>query len=163
MLDQFSSPEQNKAYREMFTALFNIATLPFYWSDLEPEQGRPRFAKDSPNIYRRPAIDLCLEYCKANGIEPKAHCLNYASFTPSWARGTIEWEKQCLRKRFEELAARYADRMPMWEVTNETFWVSWFYPTNFYHQPDFIEWSFKEAERGFPANRLVINEANCRI
>ncbi len=54
MLDQFSSPEQNKAYREMFTALFNIATLPFYWSDLEPEQGRPRFAKDSPNIYRRP-------------------------------------------------------------------------------------------------------------
>lgn len=37
MLDQFSSPEQNKAYREMFTALFNIATLPFYWSDLEPE------------------------------------------------------------------------------------------------------------------------------
>lgn len=61
MLDQFSSPEQNKAYREMFTGLFNIATLPFYWSDLEPEQGRPRFAKDSPNIYRRPAIDLCLE------------------------------------------------------------------------------------------------------
>lgn len=163
MLDQFSSPEQNKAYREMFTALFNIATLPFYWSDLEPEQGRPRFAKDSPNIYRRPAIDLCLEYCEANGIEPKAHCLNYASFTPSWARGTIEWEKQCLRKRFEELAARYAARIPMWEVTNETFWASWFYPTNFYHQPDFIEWSFKEAERCFPANCLVINEANCRI
>ena len=51
----------------------------------------------------------------------------------------------------------------MWEVTNETFWASWFYPTNFYHQPDFIEWSFKEAERCFPANRLVINEANCRI
>ena len=163
MLDQFSSPEQNKACREMFTALFNIATLPFYWSDLEPEQGRPRFAKDSPNIYRRPAIDLCLEYCEANGIEPKAHCLNYASFTPSWARGTIEWEKQCLRKRFEELTARYADRIPMWEVANETFWASWFYPTNFYHQPDFIEWSFKEAERCFPANRLVINEANCRI
>ena len=122
MLDEFNSEEQNQAYRKYFAKTFNMATLPFYWSDLEPEQGKPRFAKDSPKVYRRPAPDLCLEYCEANGIEPKAHCLNYAHFTPQWAKGDIWKEKHLLDKRFRELAERYSGRIRDWEVTNETFW-----------------------------------------
>ena len=47
MLEEFSSEEQNAAYRTLFADAFNMATLPFYWSDLEAEQGKPRFAKDS--------------------------------------------------------------------------------------------------------------------
>ena len=82
MLDEFDSAEKNQLYRKYFAEGCNIATLPFYWSDLEPEQGKPRFAADSPKVYRRPAPDLCLDFCEANGIEPKAHCLNYAVFTP---------------------------------------------------------------------------------
>ena len=77
MLEEFDSKEQNDMYKQYYAELFNIATLPFYWADLEPEQGKPRFAKDSPKIYRRPAPDLCLEYCETNNIMPKAHCLNY--------------------------------------------------------------------------------------
>ncbi|MBO4491825.1 MAG: endo-1,4-beta-xylanase [Lentisphaeria bacterium] len=163
MLDEFDHAEQNAAYRELFAGLFNTATLPFYWNTLEPEQGKPRFAKDSPKIYRRPAPDLCLEYCEANGIEPKAHCLNYAYFTPDWAKGTVAWEKKCLEKRFRELAERYAGRIPMWEVTNETYWGGFRFDSAFYQQPDFVEWSFALAEQYFPANRLVINEAHSRI
>ena len=60
MLDQFRNEEENALYRERFASLFNFATVPFFWSDLEPEEGKPRFAKDSPNIYRRPAPDLCV-------------------------------------------------------------------------------------------------------
>jgi len=163
MLDEFNQPEQNEAYEKLFADAFNIATLPFYWATLEPEQGKPRFDRNSPKIYRRPAPDLCLEYCKKHGIEPKTHCLNYASFMPDWAKGTIAWEKQCLEKRFRELAERYAKQIPMWEVTNETFWGPKFRGSNFYQQPDFVEWSFKLAEEYFPANKLVINEAHCRI
>ena len=163
MLDEFDHAEQNAAYRELFAGLFNTATLPFYWNTLEPEQGKPRFAKDSPKIYRRPAPDLCLEYCETNGIEPKAHCLNYAYFTPDWAKGTVAWEKKCLEKRFRELAERYAGRIPMWEVTNETYWGGFRFDSAFYQQPDFVEWSFALAEQYFPANRLVINEAHSRI
>ena len=73
--------EHAAAYRERFAAAFNFATLPFYWQANEPEPGKYRFAKDSPYMYRRPPIDMCLEFCEANGIEPKAHCLNY--MTPS--------------------------------------------------------------------------------
>ena len=161
MLDEFKSREQNEAYEKLFADVFNIATLPFYWDTLEPEQGKPRFAKDSPKIYRRPAPDLCLEYCRKYGIEPKAHCLNYAVFMPSWARGTVEWEKRCLEKRFRELAERYAARIPMWEVTNETFWDD--KSSSLYNRNDLVEWSFALAERYFPANKLLINEAHCRL
>ena len=164
MLEEFNTPEQNEKYRKLFADAFNIATLPFYWSDLEPEQGKPRFAKDSPKIYRRPAPDLCLEYCESNGIEPKAHCLNYANFTPEWAKGSIAKEKVILYKRFRELAERYSARIPSWEVTNETWWgLHSPRRTNFYDQPDYVEWSFEQADRCFPANRLIINEAHCRI
>ena len=72
MLDEFESEEKNAEYRKVFAESFNFATLPFYWDTLEPEEGKPRFSKDSPKVYRRPAPDLCLEYCEANGITPKA-------------------------------------------------------------------------------------------
>ena len=163
MLDEFEKDEQNEAYKKYYADAFNIATLPFYWSDLEPEQGKPRYAKDSPKVYRRPAPDLCLEYCKANGIEPKMHCLNYPTFAPEWAKGSIEWEKQCLEKRFKELSERYAKRIPMWEVTNETFYPHIPRHGNFFGEPDFVEWSFALAEKYFPANKLVINEAHCWV
>ena len=162
MLDEFKSPEQNEAYQKLFADAFNIATLPFYWSDLEPEQGKPRFAKDSPKVYRRPAPELCLEYCEANGIQPKAHCLNYASFAPKWAPREIAAEKRLLDKRFRELAERYAHRISDWEVTNETWWgCNRNFP--FYNEPDFVEWSFETAQRYFHTNRLIINEAHCLI
>ncbi len=162
MLDEIPDKAKNEKYKKYFAETFNIATLPFYWDTLEPEQGKPRFAKDSPKIYRRPAPDLCLEYCEANGIEPKAHCLNYASLMPQWAKGSVTWEKQCLEKRFRELAERYAARIPMWEVTNETYW-GYKRLSTLYSQPDFVEWSFALAENYFPANKLVINEAHSRI
>lgn len=164
MLGEFDAEEHNQIYRKAFADVFNIATLPFYWRDLEPESGKPRFAKDSPRIYRRPAPDLCLEYCEANHIKPKAHCLNYASFTPNWAKGDLHKEKFLLDKRFRELAERYSARIPDWEVTNETFWGRHM-PNflNFYDQDDFVEWSFATAQRYFHTNRLIINEAHSRI
>lgn len=162
MLDEFKEKEQNDDYKRLFAEAFNIATLPFYWDTLEPEQGKPRFAKDSPKVYRRPAPDLCLEYCEANGIQPKAHCLNYCSFVPKWVPQEIAAEKRLLDKRFRELAERYSHRIPDWEVTNETWW-GYNHRFPFYNEPDFVEWSFETAQRYFHANRLIINEAHSRI
>lgn len=163
MIEGFESQEKNKAYEEYFARAFNLATLPFYWSTLEPEQGKPRYTRDSPYIYRRPAPDVCLEFCEKHGIEPKAHCLNYPSFAPHWARGPIDREKSLLIKRFRELSERYAGRIPSWEVTNETMWPYKSQPMNIYDSPEMIDWSFKEADRFFPGNSLVINESNFRI
>ena len=45
MLDELESEEKNEAYKQSFSRQFNLATLPFYWKDIEPEPGKLRFNK----------------------------------------------------------------------------------------------------------------------
>lgn len=168
MLDEFEKEEKNAIYRESFKKILNFATLPFYWSDLEPCEGKPRFSKNSPKIYRRPAPDLCLEYLEENDIKAKAHCLTYFPFTPSWVDVTdINKTKQCLEKRFKELSDRYAQRISDWEVINEVLVYNMLADNSkdrdrevFFHDPMLVEWNFKTAEKYFPYNKLIINEAS---
>ena len=53
MLDELESPEKNELYKKYFAEAFNMATIPFYWGDLEPEKGKPRYDKNSFKIYRK--------------------------------------------------------------------------------------------------------------
>lgn len=71
MLDELETKEKNDKYKKAFSNVFNMATLPFYWDATEPEKGHTRYAKNSEKIYRRPPIDLCVEFCEKNGIEPR--------------------------------------------------------------------------------------------
>lgn len=161
MLDELETDEKNKIYREAFADVFNQATLPFYWSDLEPEEGKPRFSKDSPKVYRRPAPDLAVEYCEEKGIYPKAHCLTYFNFTPNWVdTNSISDQKKRLDKRYRELAERYAGRIEAWEVINELMCIEAPRMANpFFREDDVLEWNFKLAEKYFPLNELIVNEA----
>ncbi len=159
MLDELETPEKNEAYKKYFAELFNMATLPFYWDATEPEKGKQRYDKDSPKIYRRPPIDLCIEFCEKHGIEPREHALAYDAFFPKWLyNASVDECKKELERRFSEIAERYADKIPTIEVTNEMEWVKG--KTKFYDEPDFVEWCFKTAEKYFPKNKLCINEHN---
>ena len=166
MLDEMETPEKNLAYREDFARVFNLATLPFYWSDLEPRPGALRFTKDSEKVYRRPTPDLCLEYCREKDITPKLHCLNYDQWTPTWVdHNNVAEVKRLLEKRFAEIAARYAGQIHCMEVINET--LLWYdewkdqgrWSTQFFFEDDLVEWSFQCARKYFPQNELIINEA----
>lgn len=164
MLDEMENREKNEAYKENFRRVFNEATIPFYWADLEPEQGKPRFAKDSPKVYRRPAPDLCLEYCQETGVTPKLHCLNYDQFTPLWVpENDLAEIKRLLEKRMREIGERYADKIPGIEVINEVLCPYYHLPTRhstaFFWEDDLVEWSFETARKYFPKNELIINEA----
>ena len=167
MLDELETAEKNRLYKEYFAKAFNEATLPFYWNDLEPEKGKPRFTKDSPKVYRRPAPDLCVEYCEENNIIPKLHCLNYDQWTPMWVDPhNVNEVKFYLEKRIREIAERYADKIPGMEVINETL-CGWAVPafgrtsqsTDFFAQNDIIAWSFETARKYLPKTELIINEA----
>ena len=46
MLDGLETDEKNEKYKKYFGDTFNMATLPFYWEDLEPEKGKTRYEKD---------------------------------------------------------------------------------------------------------------------
>ena len=159
MLDEFSSPGDNAIYREKFPELFNLATLPFYWNTTEPEEGRYRFDKGCPPIYRRPAIDLCIEYCKEKGVEPKLHCLNYDAHAPEWTwKLPVPEMKEKLENRFRVISERYKDVIPSIEVTNETLMAN--HKSPFFMEDDFLEWSYRKADEYFPGNKLIINDFN---
>lgn len=167
MLHQMPTPEKNRMYEDFFCKAFNLATVPFYWNTLEPEQGKPRFAVDSPDIYRRPPPDLCVEFCERHGITPKCHCLNYDQWTPRWAPYGVGEVRRLLSRRMREIAERYADRIPGVEVTNEFLCgerdVDDRHSTANFRTPDVVEWSFETARRYFPNNELIINEASAFI
>lgn len=162
MLDEMETAEKNAEYRAAFKKIFNEATLPFYWDGLEPEQGKPRFDKNSPKVYRRPAPDLCLEYCNENGITPKEHCLTYFNFQPDWVdRHDINDMKRKLEIRYKQLAERYADKIHGWEVINELFCCQWpLHENEFFDADDVLDWNFELAKKYFPNNELIINEAS---
>lgn len=157
MLDELETTEKNEKYKRYFADVFNMATLPFYWDALEPEQGKPRYAKNSPKIYRRPPTDLCIEFCESYGIEPREHALAYDLFFPKWLYDAdVDETKRALEKRYAEISERYGAKIPTIEVTNEMKWDHG--KTKFYESPNFIEWCFKLAEKYFPQNQLVCNE-----
>lgn len=164
MIDELETAEKNAEYQKKFAELFNMATLPFYWCHLEPVQGSPRFEKNSPKVYRRPAPDLCLEFCDRYGIEPKLHCLTYDQWTPLWVPEDTQSVKKYLDKRFRGIGERYADKIRCMEVINETLCgktrnADDRHSTRFFDEPDIVEWSFEHARKYLPANELVINEA----
>ncbi len=157
MLDELETEEKNEKYKKCFAETFNMATLPFYWRDIEPEKGKLRYAKDSVKVYRRPAPDLCIEFCEKHGIEPREHALAYDRWFPHWMKNySVEETKREFERRCAEISERYADKIPTIEVTNEMEWDKGI--TSFYDEPDFVEWCFKTAERYFPNNQLGINE-----
>lgn len=157
MLDQMETAEKNEAYKKNFVDAFNLATLPFYWRDVEPEQGKLRFDKDSEFRYRRPPIDACIEFCREHGIEPREHALAYEHTFPAWLKGMNraqvwrEYERRC-----RQMAERYADKVPTIEVTNESFWNESVTPI--FWEKDFIADCYKIAAKYFTHNELVINE-----
>ena len=158
MLDELETEEKNCLYKKYFKDAFNMATLPFYWKSTEPQPNELRFDKGCSRYYRRPSIDLCIEFCKENGIEPREHALAYEQHFPNWLKDkSVDEVKALLEKRYQEISQRYGDKINTIEVTNEMFW--WHGVTPFYDEDDYVEWCFKLAEKYFPNNQLVVNEA----
>ena len=160
MLDEFDDDRKNAIYKEKFADLFNLATLPFYWSATEPTEGKTRYEKTAEKIYRRPSIDLCIDYFVKNNIEPREHGLCYERFFPKWLQGKSNAEvKKRLEIRMREISSRYAAYIPTIEVTNEMFWEK--STTDFYFSPDYIDFCYALADKYFPNNKLCINEWSC--
>jgi endo-1,4-beta-xylanase len=160
MLGGFSTPEQNKKYESAYLSLFNYATVPFYWSDLEPEPGKPRFAKNSPQIYRRPPPDEVVEFCRRHDLDMKGHPLVWHQWYPKWRPDDSEEAMQRVEKRIVEIAFRYGKTINRWEVVNEPT-ERYHYADQWFNLPDdYLLRSFKAAAKAFPKDdQMLINEA----
>jgi GH35 family endo-1,4-beta-xylanase len=159
MLKGLKTEQANQKYEEAFLSLFNHGSIPFYWKTLEPDQGKPRFASNSEPIYRRPPPDLVLDFCNQHQIYPKGHTLvwdNPRWAVPTWLPADEGKIQPLIDQRISQIAERYGQKIPMWDVVNEL--------KNRHMQVpmprDFAQLAFAQAERVFPANSiLMINEA----
>ncbi len=155
LLGGFPSPEQNRRYEELFRNTFNFATAPFYWSDLEPEPGKLRFGVDSPFLRRRPPPDLVLEFCRRHNIVVKGHNLIWHSWYPGWLPPDQDEVTRLTRRRFEQIAERYGNSIPIWDVVNEPLERR----AGVILPRDYTYWSMREAGRLFPPGAvLMVNE-----
>ncbi len=159
MLESFESREKEQLYKEKFAKVFNLAVVPFYWSDLEPEEGKLRFHKDSENIYRRPAPDIVLDFCNDYGIEPKGHCLLWNNFLPDWLyKYSEEDKKRLIEKHFKEIAEEYSDKIPSFDVINESATNYWFGTQKLFEGYD--EFALDMGAKYFKNNEKIVNETN---
>ena len=108
----FSHGPHLKEIRRRFRELLNFGTLPFYLGRLEPEEGKPHYAR----------VDEILAWCERNGIVPKGHPLwwGHQAGIPQWLEG-VDWEsaRRHCRRVVGRSVERYRGRIGMWDAINE--------------------------------------------
>lgn len=166
-LGQLKTPALNRKYESAFTHLFNFATIPFYWRDLEPVKGHPRYTAQSAYIWRRPPPDVLVKWCQDNHITVKGHALMYAKnmFMPDWTRRDDPAVfLQQAEKHLSGLAERYGKSVAMWDVANEEM-PRKRHPEEWHKVPaDYLSWCFRKADSLFPEPvRLLYNDGTYQV
>jgi len=161
-LGQLKTAQLNRRYETAFANLFNSATVPFYWGNLEPRKGKINFKEGSSQVWRRPAPDELVKWCNEHHIKPKGHALMYSKnmFMPDWTNKNNP--KKFLKqghKHMAGIAKRYGDTFPIWDVANEE--IPRIRHLDQWHKvpDDYLEWCFQEAEDLFPKNvKMLYND-----
>lgn len=156
----FDEEKKNQAYEEMFGVLFNQTVIPFYWRDDEPERGKTRFYREAPYIYRRNNPEYMLDFCERTRTQPKAHNMvwqNPIIGLPDWFPEDKEEAQKVIDERIHLLSEKYADRIPVWDVTNEVTAAPGFEKM----PPDFDTKAYLLADKLFPKAHLILNDYNC--
>lgn len=158
MVNGFETARRNKQYEEVFSSLFNMASVPFYWKTLEPERGALRFAANSTPIYRRPPPDAVLAFCRKYNIRPKGHTLvwNHPDHSiPEWLPKDTAAVEALIEQRIKTIAQRYGASIKTWDVVNEALKD---FPQVVLPK-DYVWKAFQTAQKYFPVStELMINE-----
>lgn len=158
VLGQLKPEDLEQRYESGFARLFNFLTVPFYWEGIEPARGELRYAEPARDIWRRPPPDRYLSFAAKHGITLKGHPLLWHAYNPAWLPQDANELRELYRQRFREISSRYADKIPIWDVVNESLVCTTNYPL---YTPDraYVGWAFKEVAPLFPAQTvLMINE-----
>ncbi|MBM3859054.1 MAG: glycoside hydrolase family 10 [Verrucomicrobia bacterium] len=158
VLGQLTPEEMERRYEEAFLKIFNFATVPFYWEGTEPTQGQLRYSEPASDFWRRPPPDRFLPWAAKHGITLKGHPLLWHAYNPPWLPSDADELRALYQKRFKEIASRYAGKIDIWDVVNESLVCKKTYPL-YSEDRAYVGWAFKEVAPLFPENTtLMINE-----
>jgi len=142
-------PKREELYRERFAAIFNYATLPFYWAPYEWERGKPNHEY----------IDKVVDWCLQHGITCKGHPLVWDSpaSSPNWLPDDFAEIEKLSTGRVREIVQRFAGRIDIWDVVNEPTHLSPKSP----NKTKMAEWGMAIGPVAYTALHLkVAREAN---
>lgn len=179
--DQLGSTHLNDKYKDLFGTLFNSATIPFYWKTFEPEPGNPRYKASSDDTeeywnknrepwkeynWRRPAPEKIIEFCESKHIHMHGHPLIWGNTKwnhPTWVSkepDKVEEMEKLFNKRIKEICTYYNDRIPSWDIVNESVDPVPGKPRYGVMPDNYTFKSFKLAEKYFPASvTFCINDS----
>jgi GH35 family endo-1,4-beta-xylanase len=102
--------EQAEARADKVLALFNAATLPFYWAGFEPQRGSPRTE----------ALKQAARWCADHRLTVKGHPLTWHTLTADWllSLGSQEILEEQTRRIRREVAG-FRGLIDTWDVVNE--------------------------------------------
>jgi len=148
--------DENKTYNDRYAALFNFATLGYYWPSYERERGKPGhdYAKQ------------VAEWCKANNIATKGHPLAWNHSDAGWFKDVDADELfQLQLARISDCVKTMSGLIDCWDVVNEV--------THFDRETqsalhtamwkkvgkiEFTKACFVEARKASPNATLLIND-----
>lgn len=115
VINTADASELQKAYQRQFAALFNYATLPFYWGSYERQQGAPSAAR----------LQMMADWCVRNDIRVKGHPLCWHQVQPAWleGKGTNEVLRLQLDRIQRDITA-FKETIHIWDVLNEAIAMS---------------------------------------
>jgi GH35 family endo-1,4-beta-xylanase len=100
-----------ESYRQQYAALFNYATLGFYWTSFEPKQGHPDYA---PN-------ERAAAWCAERQIACKGHPLvwDHPASSPKWLPNVLLAVGELASDRVTDIVSHYRGHIDIWDVVNE--------------------------------------------
>ena len=104
-------PQREELYRQRFAAIFNYATLPFYWRGYEWERGKPNHGY----------TERVVAWCQEHGIVCKGHPLvwDHPASSPEWLPDDFAEIERLSIQRVRDIVRRFAGRIDIWDVVNE--------------------------------------------
>lgn len=113
LLNHEIKPEENTLYAErleQWLDLFNMATLPFYWGQYEPQKGHPRMEQ----------LRVAAEYLHNRGILLKGHPLCWHTVTAPWLLDmSNEQIMEAQLDRIHRDVSAFKGLIDMWDAINE--------------------------------------------
>ncbi len=102
--------EEYRQLTDSWLEIFNYATLPFYWGNYEPEEGKTN----------RDAIMKTAEYLNGKGVKVKGHPLCWHTECAKWL---MNYDNETIMKkqlaRIDREVTGFAGIIDMWDVINE--------------------------------------------
>lgn len=144
---------------KLWLDLFNFVTLPFYWGQYEPEEGRP----NQQNLM------AAAQFLKKRGITIKGHPLCWHTQTAPWLLELTNeeiLERQLMRIRRE--VSTFKGTIDAWDVINEVVIMPVFdkYDNGITRicrdlgRIKLVKKVFEEAKKADPGAMLLINDFN---